>query len=174
MAGLIAMKKESAEPQLRSTECSLSLKRWLAIFGETFQHSSSLSEPQIAAYEIVLRDLTVEELNSACEKTLQTWTFATMPPPAFIRNCAPGPVFDLPLSEHRKPLTPEENEKLWQEARARGEAYRKRVHEFSLTVTDLHSAAVRVEPAPVVATNERLDLLEKQKRDVLTRFAVKV
>jgi hypothetical protein len=172
MAGLIAMNNGRTEPPPRSN--GHSLKRWLAIFGETFQHNSSLSALQIAAYDMALRDLSVEELDAACGKTLQTWTFVAMPPPAFIRNCVPRPVVDLSTFESREPLSPAEAEKQWQEARARGEAYRKRVHEFSLTVTDLQSTAVRVEPALVVATNERLDLLEKQKQEVLTRFATKV
>jgi hypothetical protein len=91
-----------------------------------------LSELQIEAYDLALADLSSEDLNAACEKTLQTWTFTAMPPPAFIRNCAPRGVLNFPHIESRKPLSPEEAEKQWQEARARGEKYRESIHEENL------------------------------------------
>jgi hypothetical protein len=42
---------------------------------------------QIKAYEVALADLSVGELNQACEKALRTWTLAAMPTPGFIRKC---------------------------------------------------------------------------------------
>src|SRR5258706_14304596 len=87
MAGLIAIKSEQQEASPRLTASNApwqSLKRWLAIFGETFQRNSSLSELQVIAYESALRGLTAEQIHAACERTLQTWTFVAMPPPAVI------------------------------------------------------------------------------------------
>jgi len=87
MAGMIAMQNGSEDQRGLSTEFSRSLKRWLAMFGETFQKGSSLSVLQVKAYEVALCDLSAGELNQACEKALRTWTLAAMPAPGFIRKC---------------------------------------------------------------------------------------
>jgi hypothetical protein len=57
------------------------------MFGETFQRNSALSLLQIKSYEVALADLSVGDLDRACEETLRTWSYAGMPQPAFIRKC---------------------------------------------------------------------------------------
>ena len=87
MSGLIAMRNGAENRRALSTDFTQSLKRWLAMFGETFQKGSSLSVLQIKAYEVALGDLSASELNQACEKALRTWTLVAMPTPGFIRKC---------------------------------------------------------------------------------------
>jgi len=138
------------------------------MFGETFQRSSSLSELQVKAYEVALADLSVDQLNQACEKTLRAWTLVAMPPPGFIRECVPSE----PLSEScpAKPITSEERERQWESARAAGEKYRANIQERVLTIADLSKTVVKPEPVRVIATNERLELLARQKREIEAKY----
>lgn len=85
MVGLIVMPNENGKLPLHSGDVFLRMPEWLALLAETFQRGSSLSDLQIAAYQMALDELTPAELDAACRKILSSWTFSTtMPTPAAI------------------------------------------------------------------------------------------
>jgi hypothetical protein len=153
------------------------IREWIGRFAVNC--GQALSDARVLLWIDELGAFAPEPLEQAFRFVLRSHAINTIPQIGAVHDAlqnlqAKALLDDQVPVESRKPLSPEEAEKQWQEARARGEKYRERIHEFSLTVTDLRSAAVRVDPAPVVATNERLNLLEKQKQEVLTRFATKI
>jgi hypothetical protein len=166
MAGLIAMRNESAEQRPRSTEHSLSLKEWLALLAETFQKNSTLSDLQIKGYQIALHPLTPTEIHAACEQTLATWTLVAMPPPAVILEAHKTLQSTARVESHRWVNNQPSDEELHR----RGLEYCASVKERTLTIADLSKTAVKPEPTPIIATKERLDELEHQKAEVLAKY----
>jgi hypothetical protein len=172
MPGSIEMTNGKEEQPQRSTLFSQTLKRWLAMLAETFQRNSSLSVLQVKAYEVALADLSVAQLNQACEKTLRTWTFVAMPPPGFIRECVDRQASDaeeyLGLPQLTYPdVTPEEreaalNDPEYQEFRAKIHvvAEQKRLSSKPRAETD-HL---------VIADNERLHELDRQREYIRRKY----
>jgi hypothetical protein len=175
MAGLIAMMNGRTELTPPSTDGSLDLKQWLKVLAETYQRNSSLSEFQIVAYQFALRGLSPIELTAACTEVLNTWTFVAMPPPAVIlqahesllaaarleASVSVGKVVQDPVEAARI------SELQWEKARAAGEEYRRKVAEYTAAPPTLRTQ--KSEPAPLVMTQARLDLLKKQQEHLLAR-----
>lgn len=175
----ISLGKSAIRPSTQGAASSSEdvIRQWIGRFAHNC--GQTLTDERVLLWIDELGAFAPEQLEQAFRFVLRSHTINTIPQIGAVCDALDGlrakALRDNPtFYEQRMPLTSEENENRWKELRARGEAYRKRVHEFSLTVADLRSAAVRVDPEEVVATNERLDLLEKQKREILTRFATKV
>jgi hypothetical protein len=149
------------------------LEHWLGILGETYRHRwNSVS---LSAYRMSLDDLSEADVERASRRVLQTWTLATMPPPGFIRQCAdesadreraqylgvPQLVYpEISQEERDEILADPEYQRLKREALAAQ----------ARTVQRLKLPRVSGLDGLVLATNERLDELERQKREILARF----
>jgi hypothetical protein len=57
----------------------------------------------------------------------------------------------------------------WSECRARGERYRERLAEYSAEVRQFHASSKKAEPRPAIATSQRLELLARQKAELLAK-----
>jgi hypothetical protein len=168
MAGSTVTMNGKSGPQKSSTDFTQRLKRWMAIFAETFQRNTSLSELQIKSYEIALADLTADELDWACNETLRKWTFVAMPPPGFIRDC-------LDPEDARRVASERwlENQPSDEELHRRGLEYCARTKEFTLTIIDMSKTYVKPEPFEVHATEARREELERQKEILRNRGFLK-
>jgi hypothetical protein len=164
MAGLIATMNGKSEMQKSSTDFTRRLKRWVAMFAETFQRNTSLSELQTKSYEMALCDLSVAELDAACEKTLRTWTLATMPPPGFIRECLPQDARRVASDQWLASQPSDE------ELHRRGLEYCARTKEFTLTIVDMSKTYVKPEPFVCrVNLEARREELDRQKEVLKSR-----
>ena len=176
LGGSIRKPNESNPRANHSTESSQkALKYWLGILGETYKHR--WSPPALLAYRFSLEDLTADQIERGCKRVLQTWTLATMPPPGSIREC----VFAAKVSEDREEylgvpqltypaITQEEREAALAEADYQ-ERKQKALNSQIRIVADQKIRQVKpASDGEVLATNERLDELNRQKQEILRRF----
>lgn len=172
--------KNGENGRARPLAISRTLKHWLLILQATYTRTP-LSEEQIFGYGMGLEDLTDRELEIGMRRVLRTWNFVAMPPPAFVRECVAGAmeeernhvaaerirrerVFEVPMPR----LTLEEAWEDWDETQKLSAEYRVRLgivkHETKAVVKKAEGNDL------VLATNERLRELEKQKQLVMTKY----
>lgn len=163
----------SSKPIFRSTDTLL--REWVVKFASIAE--KGLSKPFITLWCEALSDLEPEWIEFACRQYMRSMKF--MPKPGDIReiietekrNRSSGKVSAAGAAA--EPHSPEESERQWKSARAAGETYRANIRDHVLTIADLSKTVVKPEPAPIIATKERLDFLARQKCELEAKYGVK-
>lgn len=159
-------------PKLASkSPTEIVLRQWFVRFCEIAE--KEFHKPFIDLWCQALNDLDPEWVEFGCRSYLRVMKF--FPKPGDIRELIEKEKERIAIEqgfenfEHEIASRPQRSVPSYESARAHGEQYRKNLAAL-VFVPAASRSTVKVEPEPIVATNERLALLERQARDIKARF----
>jgi hypothetical protein len=155
----------SSESERRQNQTDCLACQWLTAFASFYNVSlRERGERFVEMWIAALSDLRPEELQAACEMATRTCRF--FPLPAEIRSQVDPHEARRIASERWLSNQPSD-----EELRRRGLEYCESVKAWSLEIAKLQrESALKVKPEPIViATKERIEKLERQKRELLAR-----
>jgi len=162
-------------PKLASkSPIEVALRQWFVRFCEIAE--KEFHKPFIDLWCEALSDLDLDSIEFGCRSYLRGMKF--FPKPGDIRELIDKERERKSVKESFANLEREIANRpkpprivvSYESARAAGEKYRQRLSTLVFAPQGASRSAVKVEPEPIVATNERLALLAKQAREIKSRF----
>jgi hypothetical protein len=170
MAGVILTKngwKQTTSSSQRPSPTDDALKYWLAVLAHTYKHR--WAGDAIGGYKVGLEGLSADEIEEACKRTLQTWMFATMPPPGFIRaalrQSLAGTMVERPLGAIDYPDVSQEE----RDAALASPEYQELKAKIEIVRTQKRPPQASGRDGLVIARRDRVEELERQKKEILSK-----